>query len=177
MFFSWAFSSTTRSAGSAGGREWARRVARRNPARRRPAGRRCVVRAYRHPALFGALCCGGLTLPPVSHSSIRASPAWRRDSPSGCFENATAALSDGELRHQPKYRSSAPPQALTEPRQKQRLYDFTPPEPSSFRNTTNEPSDWPPRRRSRCPVCPPGAGDHPVPATWHRSASADVRPR
>ena len=37
------------------------------------------------------------TSPPLSHSSIRASLAFRRDSPIGCFENATAALSDIEL--------------------------------------------------------------------------------
>jgi len=35
--------------------------------------------------------------PPMSHSSIRASLVLRRDSPSGCFENATAAPSDIEL--------------------------------------------------------------------------------
>lgn len=40
----------------------------------------------------------GQALRPLSHSSIRASPASRRDSPSGCFENATAAPSEIELR-------------------------------------------------------------------------------
>ena len=101
--------------------------------------------------------------PPMSHSSIRASLALRRDSPSGCFESATAALSDFELPiRQPKSRSSSPSPALSGLRlhnvwsssnnftisgplqiTSQRPVHLKRPGTFSSRDTTNASSDWP----------------------------------
>ncbi len=102
------------------------------------------------------------TSPPPSHSSIRASLAFRRDSPIGCFENATAAPSDIELptvspraaraRRRLPLRNNdpatpGPPPCNTRSVTLQRPVHLKRPGTFSFHGTTNASSDWrlPPR--------------------------------